>query len=217
MLAFVIRRLGTMVLTMLCLTLVVFFLVNLEPNLKKLAISQTEMRTSAEQLESWLVNATAIARISSSATASGSASCRSSRSSIRRRARPAPRFRFCNEPVEPTFSGILQGDFGCSTKFKTTVAAKLFPALGATGILMFWVMVDDGADRAADRHPGRHARGLADGPNAVGRLDRHDGDAGICVGRHLHRHLRLVARLAQRLGRDGDQRRASPSTISRCR
>ena len=55
MLAFVIRRLGTMVLTMLCLTMVVFFLINLEPNLKKLAISQTEMRTSAEQLESWLV------------------------------------------------------------------------------------------------------------------------------------------------------------------
>ena len=25
--------------------------------------------------------------------------------------------------------GILQGDFGCSTKFKTTVASKLFPAL----------------------------------------------------------------------------------------
>jgi len=45
-----------MVLTMLCLTLVVFFLVNLEPNLKKLAISQTEMRASPEQLESWLVN-----------------------------------------------------------------------------------------------------------------------------------------------------------------
>ena len=55
MLAFVIRRLGTMVLTMLCLTMVVFFLINLEPNLKKLAISQTEMHTSAEQLESWLV------------------------------------------------------------------------------------------------------------------------------------------------------------------
>ena len=55
MLAFVFRRLGTMLLTMLCLTMVVFFLINLEPNLKKLAISQTEMRTSAEQLESWLV------------------------------------------------------------------------------------------------------------------------------------------------------------------
>jgi peptide/nickel transport system permease protein len=56
MLAFVIRRLGTMVLTMLCLTMVVFFLINLEPNLKKLAISQTEMHTSAEQLEAWLVD-----------------------------------------------------------------------------------------------------------------------------------------------------------------
>ena len=73
--------------------------------------------------------------------ASGSASCRSSRSSILRPARPTQRFAFCNDPVESTFSGILQGDFGCSTKFKTTVASKLFPALGATGILMFWVMV----------------------------------------------------------------------------
>jgi len=52
-----------------------------------------------------------------------------------------PRFRFCDEPSVPTFSGVLEGDFGCSTKFRTTVAAKLFPALGATGLLMFWVMV----------------------------------------------------------------------------
>ena len=37
-----------MALTMLCLTMIVFFLINLEPNLKKLAISQTEMHTSAE-------------------------------------------------------------------------------------------------------------------------------------------------------------------------
>src|SRR4030095_10792308 len=36
---------------------------------------------------------------------------------------------------------VLQGDFGCSTKFKVPVAKKLFPALAATGILMFWVMV----------------------------------------------------------------------------
>ncbi|TIT55999.1 MAG: ABC transporter permease, partial [Mesorhizobium sp.] len=56
MLSFVLRRLGTMALTMLCLTMIVFFLINLEPNLKKLAISQTEMHTSAEQLEDWLIN-----------------------------------------------------------------------------------------------------------------------------------------------------------------
>ncbi|MDX8483543.1 ABC transporter permease, partial [Mesorhizobium sp. VK24D] len=56
MLSFILRRLGTMALTMLCLTLIIFFLINLNPNLKKLAISQTEMHTSAEQLEDWLVN-----------------------------------------------------------------------------------------------------------------------------------------------------------------
>src|SRR5690606_29909927 len=53
----------------------------------------------------------------------------------------SPRFSYCNEPAETRFSGVLQGDFGCSTKFKTTVAAKLFPGLAATGVLMFWVMV----------------------------------------------------------------------------
>jgi peptide/nickel transport system permease protein len=140
MLAFVIRRLGTMVLTMLCLTIVVFFLINLEPNLKKLAISQTEMHTSAEQLEAWLVNhgyrqnffsrygqwLGVVPKQPVIDPATGKAT---------------QRFSFCSEPIEPKFSGILQGDFGCSTKFKTDVSSKLFPALGATGILMFWVMI----------------------------------------------------------------------------
>ncbi|BBD38820.1 peptide ABC transporter permease [Aminobacter sp. Y103A] len=129
-----------MALTMLCLTLVVFFLINLEPNLKKLAISQTEMRTTAEQLESWLQRngyrqnffvrygqwLGVVQKQPNIDPATGQA---------------VPRFRFCNEAAEPTYSGILQGDFGCSTKFKTPVATKLFPALGATGILMFWVLV----------------------------------------------------------------------------
>ncbi|CAN7171733.1 ABC transporter permease [Aminobacter sp. LjRoot7] len=140
MLSFISRRLGTMVLTMLCLTLVVFFLINLEPNLKKLAISQTEMRTTSDQLESWLQRngyrqnffirygqwLGVVQKQPNIDPATGQA---------------VPRFRFCNEAAEPTYSGILQGDFGCSTKFKTPVATKLFPALGATGILMFWVLV----------------------------------------------------------------------------
>ncbi|MDR7219957.1 ABC transporter permease [Aminobacter aminovorans] len=140
MLSFISRRLGTMALTMLCLTLVVFFLINLEPNLKKLAISQTEMRTTSDQLESWLQRngyrqnffirygqwLGVVQKQPNIDPATGQA---------------VPRFRFCNEAAEPTYSGILQGDFGCSTKFKTPVATKLFPALGATGILMFWVLV----------------------------------------------------------------------------
>jgi peptide/nickel transport system permease protein len=139
MLAFVLRRLGTMVVTMLCLTMIVFFMVNLDPNLKKLAISQLDMRTPAEQLESWLVKNgyrqnffvrygqwIGVVKKQPNIDAATGAS--------------TPRFSFCNEPAEPYYGGIIQGDFGCSTKFKTTVSAKLWPALGATGILMFWVM-----------------------------------------------------------------------------
>src|SRR5690606_41707199 len=47
--------LGTMALTMFCLTLVVFFMVNLEPNLRKLSISQLDMRSSDQDIEQWLV------------------------------------------------------------------------------------------------------------------------------------------------------------------
>jgi peptide/nickel transport system permease protein len=140
MLTFILRRLGTMVLTMVCLTLVVFFLINLDPNLKKLAISQTEMHTSAEQLEQWLVNhgyrenffvrygqwLGVVKKHPVIDPATGQAT---------------QRFPFCNDPVEPVYSGVLEGDFGCSTKFRTAVAGKLLPALGATGILMFWVLV----------------------------------------------------------------------------
>lgn len=140
MLSFILKRLGIIGLTMLCLTLVVFFLINLDPNLKKLAISQTEMRATSEQLESWLQRngyrqnffvrygqwLGVMPKQPNIDPATGQA---------------VPRFSFCNEPSVPQFSGVLQGDFGCSTKFKAPVANKLFPALGATGILMFWVMV----------------------------------------------------------------------------
>ena len=140
MLAFILRRLGTMALTMLCLTMVVFFMINLEPNLRKLSISQLDMRSSDEHIESWLVKngyrqnffvrygqwLGVWPKYPNIDPATGEA---------------VSRFTYCDEPAETRFSGVLQGDFGCSTKFKTTVAAKLFPALGATGILMFWVMV----------------------------------------------------------------------------
>jgi peptide/nickel transport system permease protein len=139
MLTFMTRRLGTMALTMLCLTLVVFFMVNLEPNLRKLSISQLDMRSSDQDIEQWLVRNgyrdnffirygrwLGVAQKQPNINAAGE---------------PVPRFSYCNEPAEPYYGGILQGDFGCSTKFRVPVAEKIFPALGATGILMFWVMV----------------------------------------------------------------------------
>lgn len=138
MLQFVLRRLGLMALTMLCLTIIVFFLISLEPNLKKLAISQTESRATQEMLDSWLQRNgyrqnffvrygqwLGVVKKQPNVDAEGKA---------------VSRFVFCDEASVPVYSGVIQGDFGCSTKFRTTVAAKLWPALKATGILMFWVM-----------------------------------------------------------------------------
>ena len=139
MLAFAVRRLGTMALTMLCLTLVVFFMVNLEPNLRKLSISQLDMRSSDEHIESWLQRNGY--RDNFFVRYGRWLGVVEKQPNINAEGQPVPRFSYCNEPAEPYYGGILQGDFGCSTKFKTTVAAKLFPALGATGILMFWVMM----------------------------------------------------------------------------
>src|SRR5260370_6645557 len=128
-----------MLLTMLCLTLAVFYLVNLQPNLRKLAISQTEMHASNEALENWLekngyrppffVRYAAWLGVwpkqPSIDPATGVAS---------------PRFSYCDEPRTPTLSGVLEGDLGCSTKFKVKVVDKLGPALEATALLMFWVL-----------------------------------------------------------------------------
>lgn len=52
--AFILRRTGVMILTALCLTLVVFFLTNLFPNLEKLAKTQGNARMTDTEVVSWL-------------------------------------------------------------------------------------------------------------------------------------------------------------------
>jgi peptide/nickel transport system permease protein len=139
MASFLARRFGVMLLTMLCLTLIVFYLVNLGPNLRKLAISQTEMHATDQELESWLqkngyrrpfLERYAIwlgvwPKAPNVDPATGAATAR---------------FSWCDEPTTPKLSGVLEGDLGCSTKFKIKAIDKLGPALEATGLLMFWVM-----------------------------------------------------------------------------
>ncbi|MEZ5811970.1 MAG: ABC transporter permease [Rhizobiaceae bacterium] len=140
MLRFIVRRLGVMLLTMLCLSFVVFYFVNLEPNLKKLATSQTEMRASDAEKDAWLqrmgyrdnifiryfrwMGVAQKQPVIDPATGEA-----------------IPRFRYCDEPSVPTYSGVLQGDFGCSTAFRGKVNEVMPQALRATGILMFWVMI----------------------------------------------------------------------------
>lgn len=54
MLMFILRRFGVMLLTMLFLTMAVFYMVNLEPNLEKLAKTQASARMTDEEVTSWL-------------------------------------------------------------------------------------------------------------------------------------------------------------------
>ena len=139
MISFIARRMVTMVFTMVCLTLVVFYLVNLEPNLKKLALSQTNSRATQAEVDSWLVrNGYREPFLKQYAQWMGVWPKEPGRSEA---GEPQPRFSYCDASLTPRFSGVLQGDFGCSTKFRTTVAAKLFPALQSTGILMFFVLL----------------------------------------------------------------------------
>ena len=139
MLAFFFRRLGVMALTMLCLTFVVFYLVNLEPNLRKLAISQTEMHASDEHIESWLTR-NGYRRPFLERYAAWIGVWPKKPNIDTETGKQVSRFTYCEEPSVEVYAGVIEGDFGCSTKFKTKVAEKLLPALSATGLLMFWVM-----------------------------------------------------------------------------
>jgi peptide/nickel transport system permease protein len=163
MLRFLARRLGVMVLTMFVLSLVVFFFVNLDPNLKRLAIFQTEMRASQQDLENWLSRngyrdnfflryGRWIGVVQKQPVIDPNTS------------QVVPRFRYCNEPSEPVYSGVLQGDFGCSTAFKTKVENRLPAGLKATGILMFWVMMT--------MVPASLVIGVLAGMREASRLDR---------------------------------------------
>lgn len=140
MLSFVTRRIGVMLLTMLCLTMIVFFMVNLDPNLRKLSISQTNMRATDAQIESWLVNNGYRDNFFLRYGAWLGVYPKQPNTNAET-GEITSRFAFCDEPAEARFSGVLQGDFGCSTRFKVPVSERLIPALQSTGWLMFYVML----------------------------------------------------------------------------
>jgi peptide/nickel transport system permease protein len=108
---FILRRLGVMLLTALCLTFIVFWLTNLYPNLEKLAKTQGNFRMSDEAVTSYLGDR---GRCFDASTP------------------PEDR---------PTRCGILQGDWGFSTVFKDEVGSTLMTRLALTGKLMFWVLM----------------------------------------------------------------------------
>lgn len=134
---FLAARLGTMLLTALCLTFVVFFLTNLPPNLEKLAKTEGNNRMSDEQVASWLdrngFNQPLLVRygrwlgvMPAFEPAEGSG--------VRHRCASLGdgSARYC---------GIIQGYWGFSTRFKEDIGKVLAQRLANTGVLMFWVMI----------------------------------------------------------------------------
>ena len=138
---FILRRVGVMILTALCLTFIVFFLTNLYPNLEKLAKSQGNNRMSDEQVASWLDRQGHLDPLlvkygrwvgvlpgwtHTADDGKGTGRC------IDPDMAPEDAPRFC---------GVLQGDWGYSTVFKEGAGEIVSRRLALTGKLMLWVMI----------------------------------------------------------------------------
>ncbi len=131
---FILRRLGVMILTALCLTFLVFWLTNLYPNLEKLAKTQGNFRMSDEAVTSYLTNRgytqSLPIKYGEWLGILPGYEIEGSDGETRRR---------CEDGK--TFCGVLQGEWGQSTVFKEDVSKIIATRLGLTGKLMFWVMM----------------------------------------------------------------------------
>ncbi|MCY3983483.1 MAG: ABC transporter permease [Roseovarius sp.] len=138
---FILRRVGVMLLTALCLTFGVFFLTNLYPNLEKLAKTQGNFRMSDEEVQTYLNNngylQPMVAKYGQWLGVLPGYVIEGTDGKVR--AKCAER----QQPVEEVdrYCGILQGNWGYSTVIKQPVAGIIVDKLALTGILMFWVMV----------------------------------------------------------------------------
>lgn len=138
---FILRRLGVMLLTALCLTFVVFTMTNLYPNLEKLAKTQGNFRMSDEEVASYLGNRgfTQNMFVKYGQWVGVLPGYVIEGSDGETRARCAN-----HGPVKedtPNFCGVIQGEWGQSWVFKEPVGQVVSTRLQLTGILMFWVMI----------------------------------------------------------------------------
>ena len=138
---FILRRLGVMLLTALCLTFVVFFLTNLYPNLEKLAKTQGNQRMSDQQVETWLENRgymqpTLVKYGQWLGVVPGFTKTLDDGKFVGTCSRPGS-----TPETTSRFCGVLQGDWGYSTVFKDEVGKIVGKRLGNTGYLMLWVLL----------------------------------------------------------------------------
>lgn len=154
---FILRRLGVMILTALCLTFIVFWLTNLAPNLEKLAKTQGSVRMSDEAVTSYLANRGYAqplpVKYGQWLGLLPGYEIEGSDGEVRRR---------CAEGT--TFCGVLQGQWGDSTRFQEPVAPIVSERLGLTAKLMACVM--------AIMIPGALIIGVLAGMREGSRMDR---------------------------------------------
>jgi len=138
---FILRRFGVMILTALCLTFLVFFLTNLQPNLEKLAKTEGNMRMTDAQVTSWLAThgfaQPLLYRYGQWLGVMPGWTYTNDKGVVSGR---------CIKPgvtaaTASTLCGVLEGDFGFSYVFKDSNARIIGTRLALTGILMFWVTV----------------------------------------------------------------------------
>ncbi|MHC9237232.1 ABC transporter permease [Pseudooceanicola sp. 502str34] len=140
MILFLLRRLGVMLLTALCLSLIVFALTNLPANLEKIAKFEGNARMSDAQVESWLEkNGYAQPMLVRYGEWLGAwpGWTRTDESGEYGRCVPVGG----TIADSPARCGILQGEWGESRVFREDVGPFIATRLALTGKMMFWVMV----------------------------------------------------------------------------
>jgi peptide/nickel transport system permease protein len=141
MIFFLARRIGVMIVSAICLTFVVFYLTNLPAKLETLAKTQAGSRISDAEVASWLqangYGAPMPIRYGEWLGVMPGWVFEDADGTLRGRcideAQP--------DAAAPVRCGILQGYWGQSTRFQADVSDVLGSRLGATGMLMLWVLI----------------------------------------------------------------------------
>ncbi len=139
MLLFLLRRVLIVLLSAFCLTLIVFLLTNLSPNLEKLAKSEAGTRITDREVAVWLEqhgHARPLLVRYASWLGLAPAWAPPGRHLPGQCAAAAE-----DDADAPRYCGILQGNWGTSTVFRGDVATILGVRLALTGNLMLWVML----------------------------------------------------------------------------
>ncbi len=144
MLIFLLRRIGTMILTALCLTFIVFWLTNLSPNLEKVAKSELGARITDAEVTSWLdkngYNDPTILRYGQWLGVLPGWTRTDADGAITGRCIPAGADAQA-AAAAPTYCGVFQGDWGFSTVFRRDVSEIIARSLALTGRLMLAVLI----------------------------------------------------------------------------